>query len=164
MLNTVTGIGYDSHRFKTGRKLVLGGVDIPCDMGLDGHSDADALCHAVIDGMLGASGKKDIGQLFPDTDPKWKDANSLVLLKRTMELINKDKIKIIYIDAVIVTEKPKIGPHIDSMIKKMSEASGINANRINIKAKTNEKMGFSGREEGLVVMACVTVERDFNDR
>ena len=164
MLNTVTGIGYDSHKFKNGRKLVLGGVEIPCDMGLDGHSDADALCHAVIDGILGASGKKNIGQIFPDTDPKWKDADSLELLRRTVVLVNKDNIKIIYIDAVIVTEKPKIGPHIDNMIKKIAQAADINSERVNIKAKTNEKMGFSGREEGLMTMACVTVERNFNDR
>ncbi|MCX6111914.1 MAG: 2-C-methyl-D-erythritol 2,4-cyclodiphosphate synthase [Proteobacteria bacterium] len=164
MLNTVTGIGYDSHRFMAGRKLILGGVDIPCDMGLDGHSDADALCHAIIDGILGAAGKKDIGQIFPDTDPKWKDADSLGLLKKTTELISKDKIKIIYIDAVVVTEKPKIASHINKMIEKISEATDINSKRINIKAKTNEKMGFSGREEGLMAMACVTIERDFNDR
>ena len=163
MLNAITGIGYDSHRFKAGRKLILGGVNIPYDMGLDGHSDADALCHAVIDGILGASGKKDIGQLFPDTDPKWKDADSIELLKKTVELINKDKIKIIYIDAVVIAEKPKLGPYIDKMIEKISNAVGVSPKRVNVKAKTNEKMGFSGREEGLVAIACVTVERNFND-
>jgi 2-C-methyl-D-erythritol 2,4-cyclodiphosphate synthase len=163
MKHAVTGIGYDSHRFKAGRKLILGGVEIPFDKGLEGYSDADALTHAIIDGILGASGKRDIGHMFPDTDPKWKNAKSLDLLKRTIELVKKDKVKIIYIDAVVITERPKIFPHIESMIEKLSWESGITSDRINIKAKTNEKMGFVGREEGIAAMACVTVERELND-
>lgn len=161
MLRTITGIGYDSHRFKSGRKLILGGVEIPSEFGLDGHSDADALVHAIIDAILGAAGKRDIGFNFPDTDKKWKDADSLDLLKRTISLI--DNSKIIYVDAVIITEKPKLSDHINKMIEKLSKTMNLKAERVNIKAKTNEKMGFSGREEGLAVMACVTLERDFND-
>ncbi|MEI6092256.1 MAG: 2-C-methyl-D-erythritol 2,4-cyclodiphosphate synthase [bacterium] len=161
MLNTVTGIGYDSHKFKAGRKLVLGGVEIPSEFGLDGHSDADALTHAIIDAILGAAGKKDIGSNFPDTDKKWKDANSIDLLKKTINLIGDSKV--IYVDAVVITEKPKMSPYMDKMIEKIATAINISTARVNIKAKTNEKMGFSGREEGLAVMACVSLERNFND-
>ena len=163
MTNTVTGIGYDSHKFKEGRKLILGGAQIPYDMGLGGHSDADALCHAIIDAILGAAGKPDIGSMFPDTDPKWKDASSIDLLKKVMELIKADGTKVLYIDSVIITERPKIGPHIAEMTKNLSLVTGLKKERINIKAKTNEKMGFSGRGEGLISMACVSMERDFND-
>lgn len=161
MLRTITGIGYDSHRFKSGRKLVLGGVEIPYELGLDGHSDADALVHAIIDAILGAAGKRDIGFNFPDTDPRWKDANSIELLKRTMGIIGRSKV--IYLDAVIITEKPKLSNYVNKMIEHISAAVNVATEKVNIKAKTNEKMGFSGREEGLAVMACVTLERDFND-
>ncbi|MBN1114056.1 MAG: 2-C-methyl-D-erythritol 2,4-cyclodiphosphate synthase [Oligoflexia bacterium] len=159
----VTGIGYDSHRFTEGRKLIIGGLEIPHGMGLDGHSDADVLCHAIIDSVLGACGKPDIGHFFPDTDPKWKGASSIALLKQVHELIKKEA-DIIYIDAVIIAEEPRILKHSEKIKKNIAEALRVSADRINVKAKTNEKMGFTGRKEGIAVIAVSTVNRNFDDK
>jgi 2-C-methyl-D-erythritol 2,4-cyclodiphosphate synthase len=146
------GIGYDSHRLVKKRKLILGGVHIPFEKGLAGHSDADVLCHALIDAVIGALGLGDIGEHFPDTDPKWKDSSSIDLLKHIMKLSGDHGYKVSWIDATIIAEKPKLAPYIEPM-KKEIERSGILAGLINIKAKTNEGMGFIGRGEGIAAYA-----------
>ena len=153
-----TGIGYDSHRFKAGRKLVLGGIDIPFEKGLDGHSDADVLCHSIIDSILGGAGLGDIGQHFPDTDPKWKDASSIVLLKHIVELASSSGFQITWIDSTIIAEAPKLGPHLDRM-KETISGSGIPSNLINLKATSNEGMGFIGRGEGIAVISVCTLQK-----
>lgn len=157
----ISGIGYDSHRFEKGLPLILGGIKIPHEYGLKAHSDGDVLCHAIIDAIFGACGKKDIGSHFPDTDPKYKNADSIKLLQEAVSIIKKDNSKLEYIDCIIILEKPKFAPYRDSIIANISKASGISQNRINIKAKTNEGMGFIGQGEGIAVFANVTVERSF---
>lgn len=152
------GIGYDSHRLVEGRKLILGGVDIPFEKGLLGHSDGDALCHAIMDAIIGAMGMGDIGSHFPDTDKAWKDASSVNLLKQIVGLAESKGYRIAWIDTTIIAERPKIGPHINSMKEAVSGA-GISPLILNIKAKTNEGMGFIGRGEGIAVHAvCLLVE------
>ncbi|MBZ0155236.1 MAG: 2-C-methyl-D-erythritol 2,4-cyclodiphosphate synthase [Alphaproteobacteria bacterium] len=152
------GIGYDSHRLVEGRKLILGGVDIPHEKGLLGHSDGDALCHAVTDALIGALGEGDIGKHFPDTDPQWKGVSSILLLKHIAERVKERGFEIAWIDSIIIAERPKIGPHIDSMKHALS-AAGIPPACVSIKAKTNEGMGFAGRGEGIAVHAvCLLVQ------
>ena len=151
-MNVRIGIGYDIHRLVRGRKLVLGGVDIPYDKGLMGHSDGDVLLHAIGDAILGASNKRDIGYHFPDTDPKYKNISSLILLK---EIMNITKAGIINIDSVIVCEKPKLSPYILAMQKNIAETLGISVECISIKAKTNEGMGLIGRGEGIAAYAVI---------
>lgn len=146
------GSGYDSHRLVEGRKLIIGGVDIPFEKGLYGHSDADVLCHAIIDAILGALGMGDIGTHFPDTDTKWKDASSIDLLSSTMELVTQRGFEILWIDSTVITERPKLQPYIEIMKKNISVA-GIPSGAVNIKAKTNEGMGFIGRGEGVAAQA-----------
>ena len=146
------GLGYDSHRLAEGRKLVIGGVEIPFEKGLAGHSDADVLCHAIIDAIIGALGLGDIGKHFPDTDAKWKDASSIELLSKTVELIRKNNFEILWIDTTIIAEKPKLEPFINKMKENLSK-TGIPLDLINIKAKTNEKMGFIGNGEGMAAQA-----------
>ncbi len=146
------GTGYDSHRLVEGRKLIIGGVDIPFEKGLLGHSDADVLCHAIIDAILGALGMGDIGTHFPDTDTKWKDASSIALLSRTVELVKQNGFEISWIDSTVIAERPKLQSHIETMKKNIS-AAGIRAGAVNIKAKTNEGMGFIGRGEGIAAQA-----------
>jgi 2-C-methyl-D-erythritol 2,4-cyclodiphosphate synthase len=146
------GIGYDSHRLVEGRKLIIGGVHIPFEKGLLGHSDADVLCHAVTDAIIGALGLGDIGKHFPDTELEWKDASSIELLKHTIGLMHMYGYEIMWIDTVIIAEKPKISPSIPDMIRAISE-SGIPNGLINIKAKTNEGMGFIGCGEGIAAYA-----------
>ncbi len=152
------GIGYDSHRLVEGRRLILGGVDIPFDKGLLGHSDGDVLCHAIIDAIVGAMGEGDIGKHFPDTDNKWKDATSVVLLKQVVELAKSKGFEIQWVDSIIITEKPKIAPYIDS-IKKVISQAGISPEILNIKAKTNETMGFIGRSEGIAAQAVCLLKK-----
>ncbi len=152
------GIGYDSHRLVEGRKLIIGGVDIPFEKGLLGHSDGDVLCHAVIDALLGALGAGDIGKHFPDTDKKWKDASSIALLKQIVGLVKERGFEILCIDSVIITELPKLAPHMDAMRDAMSQA-GISPSALNIKAKTNEGMGFAGRGEGIAAQAVCLLKR-----
>ena len=153
------GIGYDSHRLVEGRKLVLGGIEIPFNKGLLGHSDGDALCHAITDALLGALGKGDIGKHFPDTDIRWKDASSLDILKQIADLVATEGFEITWIDSVVITERPKLAEHIEEMKLAISGA-GIPSGIISIKAKTNEKMGFTGREEGIEAQAvCLLVPR-----
>lgn len=151
------GIGYDSHRLVQGRNLVLGGVRIPYEKGLLGHSDADVLCHAVIDSLIGALGLGDIGKLFPDTDPRWKDASSISLLAELMELVRTHGFSVAWVDSVIIAESPRLTSHISAMKDAMS-TTGIRAERVNIKAKTNEGMGFLGQGEGIAAYAvCLLI-------
>ena len=146
------GTGYDSHRLIEGRKLILGGVHIPFEKGLSGHSDADVLCHAIIDALLGALGIGDIGTQFPDTDSQWKDASSIALLSRIVELVKGNSFELLWIDTTIIAERPKLQNYIYEMKRNISGA-GIPIHIINIKAKTNEGMGFTGRGEGIAVQA-----------
>jgi 2-C-methyl-D-erythritol 2,4-cyclodiphosphate synthase len=152
------GIGYDSHRFAEGRRLIIGGVEIPFEKGLIGHSDADVLCHAIIDAVIGAIGLGDIGKLFPDSDPKWKDAVSSELLKYTVDLARMNGYAIAWVDTIIITERPRLSPYIDEMKTALSHA-GIPTGLINIKAKTNEDMGFIGRGEGMAAQAVCLLSR-----
>ncbi len=146
------GSGYDSHRLVEGRTLVLGGVDIPFEKGLSGHSDADVLCHAIIDALLGALGAGDIGKHFPDDDNKWKDACSIDLLSEVVKLVKEQNFAISWIDATVMAEKPKLQTYIEAMKKNIARA-GIPVHAISIKAKTNEGMGFIGRGEGMAAQA-----------
>ncbi len=148
-----SGLGYDSHRFAPDRKLILGGVEIPCDLGLAGHSDADALLHAVCDALLGMAGCGDIGRHFPDTDPTYKDISSLSLLVRVKQIIDAKGMIINNIDATVITEKPKLAPYAAAMAANIAQTLNISETAVNIKAKTNEGMGFVGRQEGLAVLA-----------
>ena len=152
-----TGIGFDAHRFKAGRKLYIGGVRIESDMGLDGHSDADVLIHAVIDSMAGPALGRDIGNLFPDTDKAYKDIDSKVLLKNAVDLITEAGFQISSVDAEIIAQKPKMAPYIPDMRKIMSEIIGIPFEDITIKATTTEKMGFTGRGEVIASIAIATL-------
>lgn len=147
-----TGFGYDSHRLVSGRKLFIGGVEIPFEKGLSGHSDADVLCHAIIDAIIGALGLGDIGTHFPDTDPKWKDAVSTELLKYIVELARMNGFVVMWVDSTVIAEKPRLAPYVEQ-IKEALSKSGIPAGVINIKAKTNEGMGFIGRGEGIAAYA-----------
>ncbi len=146
------GQGYDSHKLVEGRKLILGGVDIPFEKGLLGHSDADVLCHAIIDAIVGALGIGDIGKHFPDTDSRWKDATSIDLLANIVALMKQNGYEVLWIDSTIITEKPKIAPHIDEMKDNISR-TGIPSELISIKAKTNEGMGAIGKGEGMAAQA-----------
>ncbi len=147
------GIGYDSHRLVEGRKLILGGVHIPFEKGLSGHSDADVLCHAIIDSILGALGLGDIGKHFPDTDNAWKDASSIHLLARTIKLMKQQNHDVQWIDSTVIAERPKLQDHIEEM-KKIISTAGIPSTVLNIKAKTNEGMGLIGSGEGITAQAA----------
>ena len=153
------GHGYDVHRFAEGRKLILGGVDIPFEKGLLGHSDADVLLHAIMDAMLGAAGLGDIGRHFPDSDDKYKGISSLKRLSFTAELIDAAGYSGNNIDATVIMQKPKIAPYIDSMVCRISEILMTEPCRINIKATTEEKLGFTGRLEGVSAHAVVTLKK-----
>ena len=152
------GNGYDVHRLIKGRKLILGGVDIPHGLGLDGHSDADVLCHALCDSLLGACGAGDLGKYFPDTDNKWKGISSLLLLEKSGELVAERGFQISNIDTTIVAQQPKIDPHIESMTTNISETLKIDPTQINIKATTTERLGFTGREEGIAAYAVALLQ------
>lgn len=143
------GHGYDVHRLVTGRKLILGGVNINHEVGLLGHSDADVLVHAIIDSLLGAAALGDIGALFPDTDEKYKNANSIELLKEVCKILEKNNFKIVNIDSTIIAQKPKLKDYIFKMRENIAQACKIDFNCINVKATTEENLGFTGREEGI---------------
>ncbi len=147
------GLGCDSHRLVPGRKLILGGVEIEHEAGLLGHSDADALCHAVTDALLGAANLGDIGSHFPDNDSKYKGANSILLLHEAGALVRGAGYEIGNIDCIIIAQRPKMAPHVKKMAENMAAALGIEPDQISVKAKTNEKMGFVGREEGIETRA-----------
>ena len=154
---THVGIGYDVHRLVEGRKLVLGGVTIPHSKGLEGHSDADVLMHAICDAVLGAIGQKDIGSFFPNTDPRWKDAVSSRFLHEAAQQVKFRDGTIVNVDATIIAEAPKIGPHIDEMKEQIAKALGIAMQKVGVKATTNEHLGFVGRAEGIAAMAVASV-------
>ncbi|MEA1979364.1 MAG: 2-C-methyl-D-erythritol 2,4-cyclodiphosphate synthase [candidate division Zixibacteria bacterium] len=154
------GNGYDVHRLVTGRKLILGGVEIEFEKGLDGHSDADVLTHAIMDALLGAATLGDIGQHFPPSDEKYKNADSIELLKEVVSLLKTvGYTEIINIDSTVIAEKPKMVPYINEMRKNISDAIGIEINQINIKATTTEKLGFTGREEGIAALAVCLISK-----
>ena len=153
------GIGYDVHALIPGRKLVLGGVDIPHSKGLDGHSDADVLMHAIVDAILGALGEVDIGHFFPNTDPRWRGAPSKVFLEEAARQVGKRQARIVNVDATVIAQQPKIFPHIPGMKQNIAAALGVSASQIGIKATTNEHLGFLGREEGIAAMAVASVDR-----
>lgn len=146
------GFGYDSHRLVPGRPLIIGGVEIPFDKGLLGHSDGDVLVHAITDAVIGALGMGDIGRHFPDTDPRWKDARSVNMLKQIVGLARAGGLEVSWVDCTVLAEEPKLAPYMEAM-KEAISASGIPAGSINIKAKTNEKMGFVGSGEGIAAYA-----------
>jgi len=154
------GNGYDVHRLTEGRRLILGGVDIPHTRGLDGHSDADVLLHALADAILGACGARDIGAHFPDTDPRWKDVSSLLILKEVGNIAAGRGYSLVNADTIIVAEKPKLAPHLSAMKMNIAAALGITAAQINIKATTTEKLGFAGREEGIAAYAVVLLSEN----
>ena len=152
------GIGYDVHALVEGRKLILGGVEITHAKGLEGHSDADVLMHAICDAILGALGESDIGHFFPNTDPRWKGAASRVFLQEAARLVEVRKGKIINVDATVIAQAPKIFPHIQAMKREIGEALGVKVERVGIKATTNERLGFIGREEGIAAQAVASVD------
>ena len=154
-----TGIGYDVHRLVVDRPLVLGGVEIPHPLGLDGHSDADVLCHAIADALLGAAGEPDIGHLFPNTDPSIRGISSLEILRRVRALLDEKSIRLHNIDATLIAEEPKISPHLTLMKERVGAALGLPPARIGIKATTNESLGFLGRGEGMAALATACVDR-----
>lgn len=153
------GLGYDTHRFKKGRKLYLGGVEIPFTQGLVGHSDGDCLIHAIIDALLGALGEGDIGQLFPDTDPKFKDMRSTELLKKVVEKTKAKGMEIINIDSVVVAEEPRLASHISGMKETLGPILGVGRGCLGIKAKTNEGMGFIGKKKAVASWALVLMKK-----
>jgi 2-C-methyl-D-erythritol 2,4-cyclodiphosphate synthase len=152
------GIGYDVHQLVAGRKLILGGVEIPHPKGLDGHSDADALMHAICDAVLGALGEGDIGHFFPNTDPRWKGVPSKVFLQEAARLVATRGGKLVNVDASVIAQQPKVAPHIAAMKSHIAVALNVNPNQVGIKATTNEHLGFIGREEGIAAMAVASVE------
>ena len=155
---TRAGIGYDLHRLAEGRKLILGGIEVPFHKGPVGHSDGDALAHAICDALLGAAGLGDIGTHFPDTDPKWKDVSSLQFLEHARELLAEKKLHISHLDAVVITEKPKLGPHFPAMREALAASLGISSSAINLKAKTNEGVDAIGHGEAIAAQAIVILE------
>jgi 2-C-methyl-D-erythritol 2,4-cyclodiphosphate synthase len=151
------GFGYDVHRLVEGRRLILGGINIPWKLGLLGHSDADVLVHAIMDGMLGALGRGDIGRHFPDNDPAYKDKDSLLMLKVVMSMLEKDGYLINNVDCTIVAQAPKLAPYIEEMRGKLSHVLAVDSEVVNIKATTTEGMGFAGRGEGMEAYAVVSL-------
>lgn len=150
------GYGFDVHRFAAGRPLILGGLRLHHDQGLDGHSDADVLTHAVIDALLGAAGLGDIGRWFPDTDPRYRDADSLGLLEQVWRRLAGDGWRVVNLDATVVAEAPKLAPHAPAMARNLAGVLGVDPSRINIKASTSEGLGFTGRGEGIAALvACL---------
>jgi 2-C-methyl-D-erythritol 2,4-cyclodiphosphate synthase len=155
----LVGIGFDSHRLAAGRKLVIGGVEIPFERGLDGHSDADVLAHAVIDALLGACGKDDIGERFPNTDERWRDADSMEMLASVVENVVTEGLEIVNVDCTVVMEAPKLSPHRGAIKQKLAEVLEVEGTRVNVKASTGEGMGFVGRGEGVAALAIAGLRR-----
>jgi 2-C-methyl-D-erythritol 2,4-cyclodiphosphate synthase len=154
------GLGYDSHRLAEGRKLILGGVEIAFERGLDGHSDSDVLTHAVIDALLGAAGLGDIGHHFPDTDERWRGADSILLLERVVEMLSERGFAVGNVDCTVIMEEPKVSPHRDAIRARLAAALGVAEGQVNVKASTGERMGFVGRGEGAAALAIAAIEED----
>jgi 2-C-methyl-D-erythritol 2,4-cyclodiphosphate synthase len=152
------GIGYDSHRLAPGRRLILGGIEIPFERGLDGHSDADVLTHALIDALLGAAALGDIGQHFPDTDERWRDADSIALLEQVVSLLGERGFAVANVDCTVVLETPKLAPHREAMRARLAGALGVAGEQVNVKASTGEGMGFIGRGEGVAALAIAALD------
>jgi 2-C-methyl-D-erythritol 2,4-cyclodiphosphate synthase len=152
------GIGYDLHRLAAGRKLILGGIEVPFDKGPEGHSDGDVLAHAICDALLGAANLGDIGSHFSDSDPRWKGASSLVFLKHVRDLLAERNLRIGHIDAIVIAERPKLGPHFPAMREALAGALGIVASSVSLKAKTNEGVDAVGRGEAIAAQAIATIE------
>lgn len=155
---TLTGIGYDVHRFAEGRALILGGVEISHTHGLDGHSDADVLCHAIADAVLGAAGERDIGHHFPNTDESIRGISSLEILRQAAAILAGKGARVVNVDATLVAEAPKIAPHVTRMRENIAAALGLRVERVGVKATTNEGMGFLGRGEGIAAMAVASAD------
>jgi 2-C-methyl-D-erythritol 2,4-cyclodiphosphate synthase len=153
------GIGYDLHRLEEGRPLILGGIHVPYDRGLTGHSDADVLAHAITDALLGAAALGNIGQLFPDTDPRYKDADSMQLLRNVVGLVNEHGYHIVNVDSNVVAQQPKLNPHIDAIRTSLAACLGLSVERVSVKAKTNEHVGPEGRGEAISAQAVLLLER-----
>jgi len=152
-VSALVGIGYDSHRLAAGRRLVIGGVELPGELGLDGHSDADVLAHAVTDALLGAAGLGDIGEHFPDTDERWRGADSMQLLAEVVESVHNAGLQIENVDCTVVMERPKLAPHRGAIRDRLAGALGLDVARVNVKASTGEGIGFVGRGEGVAALA-----------
>jgi 2-C-methyl-D-erythritol 2,4-cyclodiphosphate synthase len=159
-MTSVAGIGWDSHRLAAGRPLVLGGVAIAHELGLDGHSDADVLTHAVIDALLGAAAMGDIGQHFPDTDEQYRDADSMLLLRTVVATLADRGLQIAHVDATVVMERPKLAPHREAIRASLADGLAVAPEQVNVKASTGEGMGFVGRGEGVAALAVATVRRN----
>ena len=153
------GSGYDVHKLVEGRKLIIGGVEIPHELGLLGHSDADVLLHAIMDAVLGAAGLGDIGKHFPDTDDRFKGADSIKLMEEVRELVLKEGYVVSNVDATIIAQRPKMRPHIEAMEQNIARALGIDVSQVNVKATTEEHLGFTGREEGISASAVCLIEK-----
>jgi 2-C-methyl-D-erythritol 2,4-cyclodiphosphate synthase len=154
---TRTGIGYDSHRLAAGRRLLIGGVQIPSELGLEGHSDADVLTHAVIDALLGAAGLGDIGEHFPDTDERWRDADSIALLESVVETLDGRGLAVVNVDCTLVMQVPRLAPHKQAIRERLAGALGVGVELVNVKATTGEGIGFVGRGEGVAAIAIAGV-------
>ena len=153
------GHGYDVHQFAEGRRCILGGVDIPCERGLLGHSDADVALHALMDALLGAAAMGDIGRHFPDTDPEYEGADSMKLLEKVMELLREEGWSAVNADITVICQRPKIAPFVAEMTERVADALGLNTSSVNIKGTTTEGLGFTGRGEGIASLATVTIRR-----
>lgn len=153
------GIGYDVHAFAEQRPLILGGRTIPHTHGLAGHSDADVLAHAITDALLGAAGLGDIGRHFPDDDPRYRDADSIVLLEQVVRMLAERRFSILNVDSTVIAQRPKLAPHIEAMRATLARALGVDPARVNVKATTNERLGFVGREEGIAALAVCLLQR-----
>jgi 2-C-methyl-D-erythritol 2,4-cyclodiphosphate synthase len=153
----LVGLGFDSHRLVEGRRLVIGGVEIPNDLGLEGHSDSDVLAHAVIDALLGACGLGDIGEHFPDTDERWRDADSIGLLEEVVAMLAREGAHVVNVDTTVIMESPKLAPHRQAIRECLAAALGVDVRRVNVKASTGERIGFVGRGEGVAALAVANV-------
>ena len=156
-MSTRCGIGYDLHRLVDGRKLIIGGIEVPFEKGPAGHSDGDVVAHAVCDALLGAAGLGDIGKHFPDTNPKWKGANSLLFLEYAQKLLNENKFAIEHIDVVVILERPKLGPHFPKMREALAKSLNVTAEKVHLKAKTNEGVDAVGRGEAIACHVVATL-------
>ena len=152
------GIGIDVHRFAAGRKLIMGGVEVPSERGLEGHSDADVLAHAIADALLGATAMGDIGKFYPDTDPKFKNMDSMIIVRDVAAKLHEIGARINNVDAAIVAQTPKLSPHIPKMQEILAKNMGVAPTQVGVKATTSEHMGFTGRKEGIVVVAIASIE------
>ncbi|MGO9977116.1 MAG: 2-C-methyl-D-erythritol 2,4-cyclodiphosphate synthase [Solirubrobacteraceae bacterium] len=157
-MSVATGLGYDCHRFQEGRRLVLGGIEIPHTHGLLGHSDADVLTHAIIDALLGAAALGDIGQHFPDTDERYRDADSIELLRAAVAVLDAAGRRIVHVDATVVIERPRLAEHRDAMRARLATAMGVELSRVSVKATRGEGMGFVGSGEGAAALAVATLD------